>query len=74
VPIAGHGERRPGGRLRYRGLVSNANGTEIARGEAEGPLADAAALGRAVSEQVLAAGGDRILARLRAEATAAASS
>ncbi len=64
VPLAGYAEPLPGGRLRLRGLVARADGTRVARGQAEADARDAAGLGTRVAEAVLAEGGDAILAEL----------
>ncbi len=66
VPLAALAEAAPGGLLRVRGLVSSADGRTIVRGEACDQ--DAVATGQAAAEQVLARGGDRVLAELRREA------
>jgi hydroxymethylbilane synthase len=67
VPLAAFAEAIPGGLLRVRGLVSSTDGRTIVRGEARG--ADAVATGEAAAQQILAKGGDRVLAQLRREAT-----
>jgi len=64
VPLAGHAEREADGGLRFRGLVCSADGSEQARAERSGAAVDAEALGAAVAEAVLEAGGDVILRRL----------
>jgi hydroxymethylbilane synthase len=70
IPLAGFCEPRPNARIRLRGLVASLDGRELARGELEGPATEAEDIGRRVAEQVLAAGGEGILARLRCEAGA----
>jgi len=70
VPLAAYAEPRSGGRLRLRALVASPDGRALVRSEQEGGAPDAAALGRRAADEVLANGGDAILARLRAEARA----
>ncbi|RMG30259.1 MAG: hydroxymethylbilane synthase [Gammaproteobacteria bacterium] len=63
VPIGGHAvitERR----LHLHGLVGHPDGTEIVRGTVSGPPEAAEALGRALAEDLLARGADRLLAAL----------
>jgi len=67
TPLAGFCELRPGDRIRLRGLLASLDGREVARGELEGPVAEAEQIGRRVAEQVLASGGSEILAQLRRE-------
>jgi len=66
VPLAAFAEAIPGGLLRLRGLLSSPDGRTIVRGEAHG--ADAVATGEATAQQILARGGDQLLAQLRREA------
>jgi hydroxymethylbilane synthase len=61
IPLAGFAERIADDGLRFRGLVSNLDGSRIARAELTGPLAEAESLGIRVAEAVLAAGGREIL-------------
>jgi hydroxymethylbilane synthase len=67
VPIACHG-RLVRGSLRVSGLVASVDGREVFRREVQGPPATAKALGTRLADAVLAAGGGRVLAALRAEA------
>jgi hydroxymethylbilane synthase len=67
VPIACHG-RLVRGTLHVAGLVASVDGREVFRRTVQGPPADARALGTRLADAVLAAGGDRVLAALRAEA------
>jgi len=60
VPIGAHASAH-NGRLKLRALVASPDGSEIVRGEAEGPVADAEALGRALGADLLARGARRIL-------------
>jgi hydroxymethylbilane synthase len=69
VPIAALAECGAAGGLRLRALVARPDGARIARGEQRGSTRDAAALGAAVAERVLAAGGAAILAALREAAS-----
>jgi hydroxymethylbilane synthase len=67
VPLAGFAERRTGGELRFRGLVSSLDGRVIARAERIGSEEDAVRLGEQVAAAVLDAGGREILESLAAE-------
>ena len=60
VPIGAHA-RIAGGRLFLLGVVASPDGSEIIRAEAEGPAADAEALGRALGAALLERGAKRIL-------------
>jgi hydroxymethylbilane synthase len=66
VPLAVHAEPAGGARVRVRGLVASLDGSHVARAEESAPVAEAAAAGRRVAEEVLARGGAEILAALRA--------
>jgi hydroxymethylbilane synthase len=66
VPLAGFAELEPGGVVRLRGLVSDAAGGRVVRGEGRSRAPEEA--GVAAAEAVLAGGGESILAALRAEA------
>ena len=50
TPVGGHARLLPGGRLRLAGLVARPDGSFLQRRMAEGPAADAAAIGRALGE------------------------
>ncbi len=63
VPIAGYAELS-GDRLRLRGLVGRPDGSQIVRGEIEGPAENAGDMGIALAEDLLVRGADRILAQL----------
>lgn len=60
VPIGAHATV-DGGRLRLLGLVASPGGEEAVRGEIEGPVSEAASLGVALGEELLARGARRIL-------------
>jgi hydroxymethylbilane synthase len=60
VPIGAHA-RIEGGQLFLLGVVASPDGSEIIRAEAEGPAADAEALGRALGGALLERGAKRIL-------------
>ncbi|MGA9526306.1 MAG: hydroxymethylbilane synthase [Myxococcaceae bacterium] len=60
VPLAGHA-RLESGIVRLRGLVGRPDGTKVVRGEREGSLADAAVIGTALAETLLAQGAREIL-------------
>lgn len=66
APVAGHATRRPDGRLRLVGLVGRPDGSALLRDEILGAPADAAALGIALAERLLAAGAAGILAAVAA--------
>jgi hydroxymethylbilane synthase len=63
VPIAAYAEVSPS-LLRLRGLVGSLDGATIVRGELDGPLAEAEALGTRLADELLARGADRILTAL----------
>lgn len=63
VPVAGHAVVA-GARLALTGLVASPDGTHLVRGAIEGARREAARLGERLAEQLLAAGGRAILARL----------
>lgn len=63
VPIAAHATII-GDELRLEGLVATLDGTEIVRGSRSGKRGQAAAIGAALGQVLLAAGADRILADL----------
>jgi len=67
VPIACHG-CLVRGVLHVSGLVASLDGRRVFRRRVQGPPAAAQALGTRLADAVLAAGGDRVLAELRAEA------
>jgi hydroxymethylbilane synthase len=58
-----------GGSLWLRALLASPDGAKAVRAEAEAPQGQAEALGTRVAEELLARGGDALLARL-AEAAA----
>ena len=60
VPLAAHSEPAGDGALRVRGLVASADGAQVWRAERSGPVEEAAALGRAVADAVVALGGDAL--------------
>jgi len=60
VPIGGHATVS-GGRLRLIGVVASPDGSEMVRGETEGAIADAEALGRSLGADLLERGARRIL-------------
>jgi hydroxymethylbilane synthase len=63
VPIGGHAVLE-GDRLWLRGLVGEADGSELIEGEIRGPRSDAEALGTALAEELLGRGAERILKAL----------
>jgi hydroxymethylbilane synthase len=65
VPLAAYAEI-DGERMRLRGLVASPDGGTVARSEQWAPVAEAHAAGLRAAEEVRAAGGDEILAALRA--------
>ncbi|MEN8161048.1 MAG: hydroxymethylbilane synthase [Myxococcota bacterium] len=68
VPLAAYAEIDRE-RVRLRGLVASADGGTVARSEQWAPVAEAHTAGLRAAEEVRAAGGDEILAALRAEAS-----
>jgi hydroxymethylbilane synthase len=60
VPIGAHATVDDG-RLRLLAIVASPDGTELVRGESEGSVTDAAALGRDLAAELLARGARRIL-------------
>lgn len=60
VPIAAFGELEDG-TLRLRGLVGSLDGATLLRAERTGPAAEAAAMGRALAEELLDRGAREIL-------------
>ncbi len=64
-PIAGFAHHANGG-LELEGLVGAPDGSVVYRERIAGPAADAAALGRALADRLLAAGAGALLATLRA--------
>jgi len=60
VPVAGHAVLR-GPQVVLTGLVAAPDGSQVLRDEIQGPQADAAALGEALAERLLARGADAIL-------------
>jgi hydroxymethylbilane synthase len=65
TPIAAHATMN-GDRLGLQGLVGRVDGTEILRADAEGPAADAEALGVELAEELLGRGAAKILDEMRA--------
>lgn len=63
VPIGGHAILE-GDDIWLRGLVGEADGSELIEGEIRGPRSEAEALGIALAEQLLSHGADRILKAL----------
>ncbi len=61
VPIAGHADWLDSGQLRLRGLVGRPDGGTVIAAERRGPREDAEAIGRALAEELLAAGAETIL-------------
>jgi hydroxymethylbilane synthase len=70
-PIAAHASLA-GDRLTVRGFIGAPDGSETYRDELTGPAEQAAALGRQLAARMQASGAETLLARLRAEAEAAA--
>jgi hydroxymethylbilane synthase len=67
VPIAGHAVLE-GGALILRGLVGYPDGSQVVRGEISGDAADAAKLGTALADDLLARGAGAILKAVYAAA------
>jgi len=62
TPLAAHATVEGGG-LRLRALVTDLDGRRWLEDTASAPLADAAGLGRALAERLLAAGAAEVLGR-----------
>jgi hydroxymethylbilane synthase len=60
VPIGAHATVREG-RVRVQAIVASPDGTELIRGEAEGPIESADATGRSLGADLLERGARRIL-------------
>lgn len=71
VPIAGYAELE-GDTIWLRGLIGYPDGSALYRSEHRGSVNDAQALGIAVAEDLLAQGGDKVLATMGIELTPAA--
>lgn len=67
IPIGALGHV-DGSALRLRGLVASLDGVTVVRGEVTGRTADAAGLGRALAEQLIADGAGEVLRAVRAAA------
>ena len=65
VPVAGHAVVQDG-RVRLTGLVAAPDGSRLVKDSAEGPAADATALGASLAQRLLDAGGAPILRALGA--------
>jgi hydroxymethylbilane synthase len=65
---AGKGE---GGRLRLAAMVGQPDGSQLLRGEREAAMAEAAAMGEALADELIGRGADRILRETEAAAAAA---
>jgi hydroxymethylbilane synthase len=66
VPLAGFAERDDAGQLRFRGLVSSLDGSQVVHAEDQAPESQASELGTRVAERVLGDGGRAILEALAA--------
>jgi hydroxymethylbilane synthase len=60
TPIGAHATERDG-RLRVLAIVASPDGSELVRGETEGPAADAERIGRELAERLLERGAREIL-------------
>jgi hydroxymethylbilane synthase len=67
VPLAAFAEITGDGRLRLRALVARPDGGKVVRSEQWAVAAEAEVAGLRAADEVRAAGGDEILAALRAE-------
>jgi hydroxymethylbilane synthase len=70
TPIAALAEPTPAGALRLRALLASEDGRRMARYDGESRPEEAAALGAAAAQAVLADGGRELLESLRSEASA----
>ena len=66
VPIAGYAELSDG-KLWLRGLVASPDGKQLIKGDIHGSAEQAESLGRALAEDLLSRGADRVLAELYKE-------
>ncbi|MEO0653141.1 MAG: hydroxymethylbilane synthase, partial [Planctomycetota bacterium] len=66
VPVGGHA-RVVEGTLALRARVLSVDGTEAIEGQLSGPRGDAESLGRALAEELIGAGADRLLEAARAD-------
>lgn len=64
IPVGAHATVE-GERLHLRGLVASLDGTEVFRSEIDGTAAEAAQLGHALAEHLLADGAEAVLAAIR---------
>ncbi|MFK7896776.1 MAG: hydroxymethylbilane synthase [Myxococcota bacterium] len=67
VPLAGFAEALTDGQIRFRGLISSLDGSEVIEKEQVGSRADAESIGTHVGEYVLEKGGRDILDRIARE-------
>jgi hydroxymethylbilane synthase len=67
VPLAGYAELLPGGGLRLRALVANADGSRVLFDERTGAVTEATQIGALAAENLLRQGADTLLAALRAD-------
>ena len=67
VPVACLAEDSGAERLRLRGLVATEDGSRIVRGELEVAADEGVSGGARLAEQILASGGEDILAAIRAQ-------
>ncbi len=68
VPAGALAEETPGGGLRLTGVLADPDGRELIRLAEEGPADSPEALGVALADRIVAAGGGALLARLRGTA------
>lgn len=66
LPVAAHARPGPVGRLVVEGLVARTDGSLVVRRSTEGQGKEAAALGRALADSVMRAGGQRLVAEAKA--------
>ncbi len=66
TPMAAHAIL-DGKRLVLDGLIGMPDGSAVVRGRREGAISDGAELGRALAEELLGQGGDRILRQIRSD-------
>jgi len=63
VPIGAYATADLGaGQVQVRSIIVSPDGTQVIRKQASGPVSEVAAMGRKLGEQLLAAGGEKILA------------
>ena len=66
IPLAAYCESLGGGHIRVRARLASPDGSAVFRAERHGGIDEAGAIGTALAEEILKAGGDALLQELRA--------